>query len=106
MLVSAFAGPGISPSAYANPERYRFYGYGDCMLICDVATEEINADGADDTDWEAAACKRPLRLHPCYPRTPRRSPWRGGSAIKILHGGGRIEGRARGVLPSLRWKLP
>jgi S-adenosylmethionine:tRNA ribosyltransferase-isomerase len=35
MLVSAFAGPGLTLAAYqhAVAERYRFYSYGDCMLI-------------------------------------------------------------------------
>jgi S-adenosylmethionine:tRNA ribosyltransferase-isomerase len=35
MLVSAFAGPELTLAAYqhAVAERYRFYSYGDCMLI-------------------------------------------------------------------------
>ncbi|MGI8960460.1 MAG: tRNA preQ1(34) S-adenosylmethionine ribosyltransferase-isomerase QueA [Bryobacteraceae bacterium] len=35
MLVSAFAGPDLTLAAYrhAVAERYRFYSYGDCMLI-------------------------------------------------------------------------
>ncbi len=35
MLVSAFAGPELIRQAYAEAirERYRFYSYGDCMLI-------------------------------------------------------------------------
>ena len=35
MLVSAFAGPGLIQKAYAEAvrQRYRFYSYGDCMLI-------------------------------------------------------------------------
>ena len=35
MLVSAFAGRGLVMDAYAHAvrERYRFYSYGDCMLI-------------------------------------------------------------------------
>jgi S-adenosylmethionine:tRNA ribosyltransferase-isomerase len=35
MLVSAFAGRGFLLAAYAEAirERYRFYSYGDCMLI-------------------------------------------------------------------------
>ena len=35
MLVSAFAGSGFIRRAYeeAIRERYRFYSYGDCMLI-------------------------------------------------------------------------
>lgn len=35
MLVSAFAGTGLIKRAYAEAvrERYRFYSYGDCMLI-------------------------------------------------------------------------
>jgi S-adenosylmethionine:tRNA ribosyltransferase-isomerase len=35
MLVSAFAGRELTRAAYqhAVAERYRFYSYGDCMLI-------------------------------------------------------------------------
>src|SRR5581483_742865 len=35
MLVSAFAGPDLALRAYrhAVAERYRFFSYGDCMLI-------------------------------------------------------------------------
>ena len=35
MLVSAFAGKDLIRAAYAEAisERYRFYSYGDCMLI-------------------------------------------------------------------------
>jgi len=35
LLVSAFAGPGTIRQAYAEAirERYRFYSYGDAMLI-------------------------------------------------------------------------
>jgi S-adenosylmethionine:tRNA ribosyltransferase-isomerase len=35
MLVSAFAGRGLVLEAYrkAVEERYRFYSYGDCMLL-------------------------------------------------------------------------
>jgi len=35
MLVSAFAGRDLILRAYAEAikERYRFYSYGDCMLI-------------------------------------------------------------------------
>ena len=35
MLVSAFAGKDLIEEAYrqAIAERYRFYSYGDCMLI-------------------------------------------------------------------------
>ena len=36
MLVSAFAGYDLVMQAYreAVRERYRFFSYGDCMLIC------------------------------------------------------------------------
>jgi S-adenosylmethionine:tRNA ribosyltransferase-isomerase len=35
LLVSAFAGPTLVLEAYRHAvrERYRFYSYGDCMLI-------------------------------------------------------------------------
>jgi len=35
ILVSAFAGVELTRAAYAHAiaERYRFYSYGDCMLI-------------------------------------------------------------------------
>jgi S-adenosylmethionine:tRNA ribosyltransferase-isomerase len=35
MLVSAFAGSDLIRAAYAEAvrERYRFFSYGDCMLI-------------------------------------------------------------------------
>jgi S-adenosylmethionine:tRNA ribosyltransferase-isomerase len=35
MLVSAFAGKELTMQAYAEAirERYRFFSYGDCMLI-------------------------------------------------------------------------
>jgi S-adenosylmethionine:tRNA ribosyltransferase-isomerase len=35
MLVSAFAGRELTLEAYAHAvrERYRFFSYGDCMLI-------------------------------------------------------------------------
>ena len=35
MLVAAFAGEDLVRRAYAHAmrERYRFYSYGDCMLI-------------------------------------------------------------------------
>ena len=35
MLVSAFAGRELTLEAYAKAveERYRFYSYGDCMLL-------------------------------------------------------------------------
>jgi S-adenosylmethionine:tRNA ribosyltransferase-isomerase len=37
MLVSAFAGRELIQSAYAEAvrERYRFFSYGDCMLLTD-----------------------------------------------------------------------
>jgi S-adenosylmethionine:tRNA ribosyltransferase-isomerase len=37
MLVSAFAGRELIRAAYSEAirERYRFYSYGDCMLITD-----------------------------------------------------------------------
>jgi S-adenosylmethionine:tRNA ribosyltransferase-isomerase len=37
MLVSAFAGRELIRSAYAEAirERYRFFSYGDCMLLTD-----------------------------------------------------------------------
>jgi S-adenosylmethionine:tRNA ribosyltransferase-isomerase len=37
MLVSAFAGRELIQAAYAEAirERYRFFSYGDCMLLTD-----------------------------------------------------------------------
>jgi S-adenosylmethionine:tRNA ribosyltransferase-isomerase len=37
MLVSAFAGRELIRAAYAEAvrERYRFFSYGDCMLLTD-----------------------------------------------------------------------
>jgi S-adenosylmethionine:tRNA ribosyltransferase-isomerase len=37
MLVSAFAGWELIRAAYAEAirEKYRFYSYGDCMLVTD-----------------------------------------------------------------------